>query len=519
MVDRRVGYGEKRDKKLVTDLSTHRPILSASPTDCQSTQSIQTTMQKVVRTSETLRLLSAATDAAVDCMREQLMPTILKRGMASLPDDLLVCIFEFACEYPPKRMATALSHVNQHCRAVLLNMPKFWSNLACSRTGTPEKTYEYLSRSRAVPLSIDLSTRGRPSGDQLAFLDAVTLHASRWATCSVRAENFQPRGALLLPGSELYLSHLRSLCDCRQFPLLTSLSIAIGWQDSPSDLEGVLNDETLHFYSTWKMPCLRRLTVTNFIPLPIFGSSLTSCEIELEMESLVRCNLDSLRQFLEPLSSLSTLSVYLRDIQFHRDGANSSHFPVTVLPGLRSFSLSTAFLHPSAIEPLMQILRAPHVRKLSAYIKVDSDSSGAEAVDNWLRYFFLIHTVQTPIEFISELHISVIAIEEFEVHSLFASIFSALPRLQRLSVFAPYIVHHPPQIHNSLSTVPPLKFLRFEHCRLFSNDFVVELLALLAAQRGHSWDDFDRLEVIGCELFSRMTIEDILPKEKITWTS
>lgn len=148
-----------------------------------------------------------------------------------LPDDVLACIVEFAFAHDTEAaVALSRSHVNQCFRTTVLRISKLWTHFSWHRN--LEKVMEYARRSRAVPLTVDLSCPNDLNlASRIALLD-IARKDTFWVS--------QPAG-------KAYLSHPHKIYTSAELPLLESLSVKY------KDLTAFYNlsdfkSEFVHFY-------------------------------------------------------------------------------------------------------------------------------------------------------------------------------------------------------------------------------------------------------------------------------
>ncbi len=199
----------------------------------------------------------------------------LSRGMASLPDELLPIIFDFAVRAQGRigsKQANSLSRVSRRFRNIALAERSLWTTLRSN--ASKEELQTFISRSGAdldfqvfVDVIPEWSLKNRD-----AFWDELRPTASRWKTLSV-AEHV---GRLREDGEPCFqLYEFFRAFEGMQLLRLQELFI------KAEDCET--------FYRipiAWTSPNLRSLRCSNYTPLASSStvfSSVTTCSLSLEL--------------------------------------------------------------------------------------------------------------------------------------------------------------------------------------------------------------------------------------------
>lgn len=136
------------------------------------------------------KALLASTSELLALYDRRLHPISLKlsKGVASLPDELLVCIFEFAQGKGDIRNVLWFSHVSRRFRRLIVGHTRFWSNISLSPFAKKEKVEMQLARGgEDIDFHIVLKLEKEiDSSTPLKFMDKYCSTASRWRSLTVK---------------------------------------------------------------------------------------------------------------------------------------------------------------------------------------------------------------------------------------------------------------------------------------------------------------------------------------------
>lgn len=96
-------------------------------------------------------------DSAIPQLSRVLIPDLRKTGTASLPDEILASIFEFAFDLADRRRDRFMRLIVRVCsryRKIALRLPKLWTFMKFE-AGVSVDTVLQLSRSKALSVEID----------------------------------------------------------------------------------------------------------------------------------------------------------------------------------------------------------------------------------------------------------------------------------------------------------------------------------------------------------------------------
>ncbi|KAH8110630.1 hypothetical protein DFH11DRAFT_756594, partial [Phellopilus nigrolimitatus] len=278
-------------------------------------RNVQTMVDILKEAQNGLNSIHDFVQSGVSLLEDWLMSRFLGRGVASLPDEVLMHILEHAyelhkcdleiadeprCDRDLAVFVHGLSSVNHRFRNLALETPALWRRL--SYVQLPESRNLYLARNKASGLTI--SIRYLQDGSKVSFTDYIRdllPHSRRWKTFNFECDAEEAAECLKM---------LRGSCLDKELPSLHTLSLM--WVDDP-DREGMVEDNA-HFYSTWKMPNLKHLIVKNVIPRSCFGPSLVSCDLMFYGKDPDETNetfdVEMLLDFLDTLRNLKYLKLF-----------------------------------------------------------------------------------------------------------------------------------------------------------------------------------------------------------------
>lgn len=473
-------------------------------------------LKLLVDIESSLGTLLEATAREIRFLQRQVsvIPRTMEVGLAYLPNEILARIFELARpeEFDMgnldllRKLPITLSHVCRRFRYVALALPGLWTELKTDQS--PKAVSTFLSRSKESMLSVEVSRwristlkQDLQTRHVLAFLDAVIPHSRLMGSFTfIVDEELED----IMCGSPRLR---RSLTDL-QLPNLSRLKLVHS---------SYATDDANDLYSSWVMPNLQYLCLTNLIPRPNFASSLLRCEILLrnflDMESY---DIDLLLRFLRPLSKLEELTLDIERVILESTGSQ----PTVVLTALKKFSLSSDC--PDGFMPrlLIESLCLPNLSTLGLSFY---QAKGEVLQPNLPN---LIRDLLRPEAFtrVSQLELEFEGFEEYTlvdakdgICSLFDIVFDRLPNLEQL------IIRAPEDDLTSFFEVTrkkagrPLRLLKLDFCGRANGRDVVDFLRELEGKGG--WNDSSVLEVVKCGSF-RNGWKDVLaflPKERFVW--
>lgn len=198
---------------------------------------------------------------------QQLAQEKMKLTVQHLPDEILMHIFEFVFDDEDRFTAIQLQEtfplVCRRWRTLVYAIPRFWNKIYSFQS--PRYVDACLGRSKGTGLDLYMETTkldsetGKDMFTEAARFCAQLLpHSQRWESFSLVADASRSTALTLFNSIRVHSGSL-------QLPNLHSMHITWTSMDVTSD-EELLNNDDLHFYSSWGMPQLSKLVVDNFIP-------------------------------------------------------------------------------------------------------------------------------------------------------------------------------------------------------------------------------------------------------------
>jgi hypothetical protein len=272
------------------------------------------------------------------------------------------------------------------------------------------------------------------------------------------------------------------------------------WLFADSDVPHSL----LQFYSTWGTPALTHLTVSNSIPPPQFGETLTSFDLYLEptMAFVHDWSLTGLHAFLSTCTLLQHLTLRLLTIAVD---ASPTDLGTIHLPALQSYTAVVASHRAAAaFLRLTSVLHTPNLSHWSVELKLDEEETDQPR---------LVHRLfDSPNDFnaLRELNLSVCCDlhEPFPLHLIFAR----LQQLHHLSVKVTR-AEFPPTFVAPSSDPPPLRSLTLTTCLGMSAEFFKDVM--VALKGGKAWPEFRELTLHECEAVTEEDVRAVVPEHVI----
>lgn len=430
-------------------------------------------------------------------VREQLESSVLRYGLESMPDELLLRVIELSVE-DSFRMATSVSHVCRHFRSLALRLPTIWTLVSATQNADELKTW--LERSRNAPLSITvdcpLSLRKGPRDPTVCNWQSLVPHACRWRDVSLETSSKCPQV------SKRVMQRLNSFTRDLYLPQLEELSLSHCKSDH-AWLPLNVRDEALDWkFNTespvclrWRMPSLRRLTLCSVIPFFSFGESLVVCNLFLDgLDRRDSWNLDRLSKFFALVPSLQELSMTMEDAYSY---PVVGMFARVTLPSLTALSLHVRGHRYSnrgerpTFQGVLQGLHLPRLARMTLSL-IDTHQADGEALTDCL---FPSHNTYHSLV---SLHLEV----EMDLKSALLVPTGRFPQLYHLSIRT---VCTNESIRFAGDGVPPLRSIRLQGCgRRLSSDALGLLRPLIEREE---WNDFEKFESVGGRTLFKSDIE------------
>lgn len=422
-----------------------------------------------------------------------------KLAVQYLPDEILMHIFECVFDDDDRVIAIEMQElfplVCKRWRTILYAIPRFWNKVQSFRP--PKVIDACLERSKGAGLEIHFGITkqdikgGKDMPAEIArFCAQVLPHSQRWESFSVVTLNVP------LSSTSLIFKSIREQCGSLELPNLRSMQIKWTNEDGSSD-EEQLNNDDLHFYSSWSMPQLSKLEVDNFIPRSCVGNTLASCD--LSFGALRWTDMEFLSEFLQSMKRVQELK-----LSFQHIDADTWPDERTSLPNLQKLSLVfNEETHESA-PGLVQMLDVPNV----------ADINLTATLDEWTELRDLVSCFDQEDAFES--------VEKLSIHvdrsstafdQLNKMVFDTFPNLEYLKIRAQNAIT---DVHTS-SNDPNLTTFICSQCDVFDGNVAKDIIDQM--ERDGLLDEFKNLAVVDMPMFSpqRYVILRKLSKKKVNW--
>lgn len=359
-------------------------------------------MQELLaRSCHVLKELSKLIESQVDQCTYRI--NTLNSMFSVLPDELFSVVLEYAA-YSPKaspsqgdrtfaiirsvKNAMKLSSVCSHFRRVALSSPNLW-NRVCS--GMSAKMFETcFDRARTSGLDAILeiitnSARERGPEDE-AMTSFLVLVASAEGNLSRFDHRCFPDRNFFTSTSfpEAKAGELEVITRNLNAPRLRELNVEYiigadeifreGRQRGDSDSHWL---SKLHFYSTWTLPALRCMSVTNIIPISFTGSSfIETLSISLDYRASgdsrdlqKSFDANAFLSFLSTCKALKRLVVLLDSAKMSEDTTMTDR---AKMPNIEEFDLKVISCCYRTVSYLMESIPFAHVAKMGLAIECNT---------------------------------------------------------------------------------------------------------------------------------------------------
>ncbi|KLO16915.1 hypothetical protein SCHPADRAFT_189908 [Schizopora paradoxa] len=505
---------------------------------------LRTALRYLQQGTTALRVMVDMLDRSTKSVMSALQQTNLKRQVTinRLSSDILSMIFYFVHEnvadddpendHPIPlllfRSALTLSHVCRQFRSVALGLPKLWSTI--SNLQDPKSIKHSVLRSRDSPLHVTMKLTvnslmlphgekpsGKPGKKDAACIKKIREQSSRWKSFDLALHiphDAEDDLEHILPG---FLNSFKNL----KLDTLKKLTVKIdGWFSAGAPDN---NTKVIKMFSSWHIPSLYHCVLVDFLPYVPISKSISILDITITDGSYTEESLlvDDLMKFVDQHPNISELYLSIWDDAF--DVQETGTVKLTS-PLLRKVRIRGVVGDDP--ESILCILRALSL--------IDLEDVTLEF--DLLHLFELQRTISSQ-----ELHVATFqeqlieCIDELQLHASLKSftlrigqkalpdafskcnvldaVFRKLSNLQHLSISAPDFPQ--PRITSDYDIA--LQSLKLDKCHKFSNTFFMEFFETL--KRKGALDEFERLEVEGCEELERSAALKYLPQNKVAWDS
>lgn len=200
----------------------------------------------------------------VDALRGAIRPFSFAKGIDTLPDEILSIIYESFENYDYQAVTRDCSLVSRRFRRVVLNTPRFWSNVSTGMKRM-ECVSRHLERSKSIGLNVEIVPKPWTSPkivcylNQLEVFDAALSYTDRWESFTLGVASSMP------PDISERLNKLTHLLRLKVFRFECN--------DNMEEFEDPI------FLKSSCAPQLHRLHTINYLPgLSALPSTLSSLE-------------------------------------------------------------------------------------------------------------------------------------------------------------------------------------------------------------------------------------------------
>ena len=370
----------------------------------------------------------------------------------------------------------------------------------------------HLARSKDTGLTIVLYD---PLGEDERFswfVTTVAEHGHRWSKLEFRSRTgFWEVYHDFSLGIRLY-EKLRNMDVSR----LTSLSMRFFYiLDTGVEDESSMAYDSTRFYTTWKLPCLKRLVITKLVQLPTSFEGITTLHVLLPGDDYHH-SFNKLILMLSSTPRLEELLMVVNAILVRED-----HMPRVVnLEHLRRFHIvcmETAFEDsPEVIEQLLATLYMP---KLTTYTCGMSTTvpllqlfppSSPDPNPGYTLTFF---PTSGALRSVKELHIH--KGYQYQLPLPLYTILSRTPSIQTLRITEMDLTEGVLADNALTEHLPPLCWAWFDRCGV-TWEFLRRLVEALKRRTPEMV--FPRFYFRGCYGVKREEVIDILPPGVLDWT-
>ncbi|KLO14082.1 hypothetical protein SCHPADRAFT_889555 [Schizopora paradoxa] len=348
--------------------------------------------------SKLLRITSRQLEFCEDAVRSYQK----RRGLFSLPDDILCIVLEFASLpfYPydsdidvairSVKLATMLSHTCKRFRDIIIRSSIYWR---CINNEMRNQDLVSTCLSRCTRPNVEVSLEMpffKPTYVQMEklhrrdrpFIGIALQNRERWRSFALYAN--RERWVILGESQPEYLQIYAELTKEIEFPNLTAISIR--YPDSMlfrQVREDKISEAAMHFYRYWSTPKLRVLSVEQFIPIPFPGTlSLSSLDVHLKDEARAKepenlpivFDAKSFVSFLQACPALESLDISLQSMK-------ASIQPQTLtrlaMPRLAYLKLNFKHCNSTTLKGFFDAVRFPFVTSMELEIDASHKKGGA----------------------------------------------------------------------------------------------------------------------------------------------
>ncbi|KLO08012.1 hypothetical protein SCHPADRAFT_944805 [Schizopora paradoxa] len=496
-----------------------RWLKSSTNSTGTSSEKLAAAAKDALRTMKNIkRMMDALTKSLEDTIQEvteQTADSIRSVGFASLPDELIVRVFELLYDdlhvssiwdESTSLWSRKLASVCKRLRHIALHLPGLWENI--SNISSAEWTACARERCESPEIFIlnDGLPNPTPSTEVSEFLE-IARPSDDWRSLSISYDGAEA-------GSEIF----RAICsDSRyNFAKLRNLSIQRGTYDAwDGNIIGVVAPATRlsasdnELLSNWQIPGTEVLELGNIIPSALSCPNLRDLTTSFnKFDKPFLWDIDALTSLLRQLSSIENLTFRVSYANALPDNpqTRSASSPAR-LPHLKALSLHVnIFTEEMFLLRVMGMIDAPNVSKISMTMNYDYSRSNI-GPPQWLSALFEPQAGGIR-SFPSVKDLEVITEDSTRNFQElpFDKLLRAIPNVHKLSFNIPGGVLSPAfqNIREKFGCLTETRNLFVKNCVGRNDDDVRELAMYLSGlERRGELDRFEHLELNGCSKFTR----------------
>ena len=428
------------------------------------------------------------------------LPSVL-----DLPEDIMsMIIVDFLYE-PGEDHHISITHTCQALRNLSLCHPQLWSHLSSQMPR--HQVLTFLGRSRDVNLTIRLLKYERGGRKWWDFLRIIKPFSRRW-----RSLDFDPNGEHM--GRRFFTRLSLELRDI-ELPHLNSLNVVIPRSYRWPQTEKDRRHDLPNFFSSWILPRLRILTISDIIPTHqnLFESITV---LQLVMQDMVhrRWTVMEVYTLLSQMTRLRLLQLHFWDLCGDPE-SNGTAFPLLQFNSMSFLSVIAAKTRNQKgqdIHRLLQCMRMPNLQTYICTALPQRFVQGSRADMSMFRHIF---PRSDTFGYLRQLFVFTLgeSSEPFPIEWILGN----LPCLDSITIFSKHMAQSF-ELSSGAACIPPrLRVMRFMRCNGLKLKFLRDLADALW---GSPWRElhFEKLEFSGCEGIPREDLESLLPEGKVVLT-
>ncbi|KLO07259.1 hypothetical protein SCHPADRAFT_656654 [Schizopora paradoxa] len=341
----------------------------------------KSSLSRMKSIAKVLESVSASLESSIDHVANESRDMIRVSGFSSLPDDVIARIFELYHEEYRNlvgegdaknwgksfRAPNVLTQVCKRFRQVALHIPALWDCVSGRTRHAREMIPILMDRCQYPTVFLDYDFFQEPNTSNSADFLRILPPASQWRGLAI----FHGR----TEGSREFFEDIHAFSNGRLDNLLDLRIAHVGETPDEDEDDGEDGDESTNIYENdaaflaeWRLPKLKRLTLSNIIPTRMDCPNLQECRIDLGTNK-VHWDIHTLKKFFLCIPLLESLSFsFCNDIPDEGDIHNHMQmhlFEPVRLSRLRSLELNvTKETEGSFLRNVLDILDLSTISRL-----------------------------------------------------------------------------------------------------------------------------------------------------------